>query len=94
MWSRDATVGDLRRVHEESKGKPYVSSLDWITGGAFVDRGQPDDTPLAGSSDHTIPVRGHHDFGPLLPPDADLCPCRRDGVDSNFFGDTDGGGMV
>ncbi|MDQ0863752.1 hypothetical protein QF036_001333 [Arthrobacter globiformis] len=46
MWSRDATVGDLRRVHEESKGKPYVSSLDWIASGSFVDRGQRDDAPL------------------------------------------------
>ena len=25
---------------------PYLSSLDWIATGAFVDRGQPDDTPL------------------------------------------------
>jgi hypothetical protein len=46
MWSREATVGDLRKVHVESKGKSYVSSLDWIASGAFVDRGQPDDTPL------------------------------------------------
>ena len=46
MWSRNATVGDLRKLHEEMKDKPYVSSLDWIASGAFVDRGQPDDTPL------------------------------------------------
>ncbi|MFP3459810.1 hypothetical protein R5O87_03035 [Arthrobacter globiformis] len=39
-------MGDLRKVHEESKDKQYVSSLDWIASGAFVDRGQPDDTPL------------------------------------------------
>lgn len=46
MWSRDVTVGDLLRLHEESKGNPYVSSLDWIASGAFVDEGQPDETPL------------------------------------------------
>lgn len=46
MWSREATVGDLRRIHEEATVKSYVSSLDWIASGAFVDRGQPDDTPL------------------------------------------------
>ena len=46
MWSREATVGDLRKVHAESKGKSYASSLDWIASGAFVDRGQPDDTRL------------------------------------------------
>jgi hypothetical protein len=57
MWSRDATVGDLRRAHEESKGKPYVSSLDWIATGAFVDRGQPDDAPLFPRSTNVEPTK-------------------------------------
>jgi hypothetical protein len=39
MWSRDATVGELRKIHEESQDKPYVSSLAWLASGAFVDRG-------------------------------------------------------
>jgi hypothetical protein len=46
MWSAKATVGDLRRLHEANKGKPYVSSLDWIALGTFRDEGQPDNTPL------------------------------------------------
>ncbi len=37
MWIRDATVGDLRNLHEETKEKSYVSSLDWIATGAFMD---------------------------------------------------------
>lgn len=45
-WSRNATVGDLWKLPAEMKDKPYISSLDWIASGAFVDRGQPDDTPL------------------------------------------------
>lgn len=57
MWSRDATVGDLRRVHEEAKDKSYVSSLDWIATGAFVDRGQPDDTPLFPRSTEVEPTK-------------------------------------
>lgn len=32
MWS-DATVGDLRKLHEETKDKPYLSSLDPIATG-------------------------------------------------------------
>lgn len=46
MWNRNATWGDLRRVHEEGKGQPYVSSLDWIALGTVQDSGQPDSTPL------------------------------------------------
>jgi hypothetical protein len=46
MWSSKATVGDLRKLHEANKGKPYVSSLDWIAQGTFKDTGQPDSTPL------------------------------------------------
>jgi hypothetical protein len=46
VWNRNATVGDLRRLHEANKGKPFVSSLDWIALGTFQDKGQPDNTPL------------------------------------------------
>jgi hypothetical protein len=58
MWSRDVTVGDLRKLHEETKDKPYLSSLDWIATGAFVDRGQPDDTPLFPRSAAAKPTKG------------------------------------
>lgn len=58
MWSRDATVGDLRKLHEEAKEKPYVSSLDWIATGAFLDRGQPGDTPLFPRSTVIKPTDG------------------------------------
>jgi hypothetical protein len=58
MWSRDVTVGDLRKLHEETKDKPYLSSLDWIATGAFVDRGQPDDTPLFPQSTTLKPAAG------------------------------------
>jgi len=33
MWSRDVTVGDLRKLHEETGDKPYISSLDRIATG-------------------------------------------------------------
>lgn len=33
------TVSDLRKLREEMKDKPYLSRLDWIAPGAFVDRG-------------------------------------------------------
>lgn len=46
MGSRNATVGDLRKFHDANKGKPYVSSLDWIALGTSQDTGQPDSTPL------------------------------------------------
>lgn len=46
MWSRNVTWGDLRKLHEANKGKPFVSSLDWIALGTVQDTGQPDDTPL------------------------------------------------
>jgi hypothetical protein len=58
MWSHDATVGDLRKLHEEMKDKPYVSSLNWIATGAFVDRGQPDDRPLFPRSVPIKPTEG------------------------------------
>jgi hypothetical protein len=58
MWSRDVTVGDLGKLHEETKDKPYLSSLDWIATGAFVDRGQPDDTPLFPRSAAANPTKG------------------------------------
>jgi hypothetical protein len=53
MWAHTATVGDLRKLHEANKGKPYVSSLDWIALGTFKDEGQPDDTPLFPSARKT-----------------------------------------
>lgn len=46
MWSHNATWADLRKLHEVNKGKPFVSSLDWIALGTVQDTGQPDDTPL------------------------------------------------
>ncbi|MFC9335839.1 hypothetical protein [Arthrobacter sp. NPDC057009] len=42
------------------KDKPYVPSLDWIATGAFVDRGQPDDTPLFPRSVPIKPTDGDH----------------------------------
>lgn len=58
MWSRDVTVGDLRKLHEEMKDKPCTSSLDWIATGAFVDRGQPGDTLLFPRSATVRPTKG------------------------------------
>ena len=46
MWNRDATWGDLRKLHEDMKGKDYTSSLDWIGNGTVEDTGQPDSAPL------------------------------------------------
>ncbi|WP_172411855.1 hypothetical protein [Arthrobacter globiformis] len=51
------TVGDLRKLREELKDKPYLSSLDWIATGAFVDRGQPDATPLFPRSEAVNPMK-------------------------------------
>ena len=53
MWSRDASVGDLRRLNARTKDTGEVSSLDWIASGAFIDTGQPDNTPLFPRSNPT-----------------------------------------
>jgi hypothetical protein len=47
MWTREATYGDVRRLHREMEEKGWFSPDDWIATGSIVDSPDiPDSMPL------------------------------------------------